>query len=181
LPPGFPPVTIGGEEYWDGGMVSNSPLWYVMDDSPRMNALIVQLDLFSASGALPQNLNEVLERAKDIQFSSKTRFNTKRVKELRQLHEVLGRVLERLPANLKDDADVISLRKLCNMGDVTIAHLINRRLSHSAQSKDYEFSRATVNELWAAGLDDVRHAALNVDFLQPRELGIAMRVYDLTR
>jgi NTE family protein len=90
-------------------------------------------------------------------------------------------VLDRLPANLKDDPDVVALRKHCNVGEVTIAHLINRRLSHSAQSKDYEFSRATVNDLWAAGLDDVRRAVANIDFLRPRELGLGMRVYDLTR
>ena len=34
LPPGFPPVQIGNEFYWDGGLVSNSPLWYVLDESP---------------------------------------------------------------------------------------------------------------------------------------------------
>ena len=85
LPPGFPPVVIDGEHYWDGGIVSNSPLWYVLDDSPQMNALIVQVDLFSAQGELPVNLDQVLEREKDIQYSSKTRFNTKRVQELENL------------------------------------------------------------------------------------------------
>jgi len=181
LPPGFPPVTIDGEEYWDGGMVSNSPLWYVMDDSPRLNALIVQIDLFSARGELPQNLNQVLERAKDIQYSSKTRFNSTRVKDLNKMHVALGRLLAKLPPSLSNDPDVQALSKLCNGGEITLAHLINRRLSHSAQSKDYEFSRTTVNELWAAGLQDVRRAVANVDFIRPRELGLGMRVYDLTR
>ena len=181
LPPGFPPVTIAGEEYWDGGIVSNSPLWYVLDDSPRLNALIFQVDLFSAKGELPVNLNQVLERAKDIQYSSKTRFNTKRVKELRELHHVLGRLLAKLPPELKNDADGKELARLCAQGDITIAHLINRRLSHSAQSKDYEFSRATVNDLWAAGLDDVRHSVAKVDLLRPKDVGLGMRIFDLTR
>src|SRR5258706_10345221 len=82
LPPGFPPVVIDGAHYWDGGIVSNSPLWYVLDDSPQISALIGQVDLFSARGDLPTSLDEVLERAKDIQYSSKTRSNTNRVKEL---------------------------------------------------------------------------------------------------
>jgi len=181
LPPGFPAVTIGGEEYWDGGIVSNSPLWYVLDDSPRLNALIVQVDLFSAKGDLPLNLNQVLERAKDIQYSSKTRFNTKRVKELRELHAVLGRLLERLPPELKNDADGRELARLCDQGDVTVAHLINRRFSHSAQSKDYEFSRATVNDLWAAGLEDVRRSVANVDLMRAKDMGLGMRIVDLTR
>jgi NTE family protein len=71
LPPGFPPVMIDGEHYWDGGIVSNSPLWHVMDDSPSLNALVVQVDLFSARGELPANLDQVLERAKDIQYSTR--------------------------------------------------------------------------------------------------------------
>ncbi|HVN35331.1 MAG TPA: patatin-like phospholipase family protein [Casimicrobiaceae bacterium] len=180
LPPGFPPVTIEGEEYWDGGIVSNSPLWYVLDDSPRLNALIIQVDLFSAKGELPTNLNEVLERAKDIQYSSKTRFNTKRVKELNDLHDVLGRLLEQLPPDLKNSPDGRELYRLCDQGDITIAHLINRRLQYSAQSKDYEFSRTTVNQLWEAGLEDVRQAVAKFDLLQPADSAPGMRVYDLT-
>ena len=181
LPPGFPPITIEGEEYWDGGIVSNSPLWYVLDDSPRLNALIIQIDLFSAKGELPLNLNQVLERAKDIQYSSKTRFNTKRVKELKDLHDLLGRLLERLPPQLKNSPDGRELYRLCDQGDVTIAHLINRRLQYSSQSKDYEFSRTTVNQLWDAGLEDVRQAVAKFDLLKPTEGTFGMRIYDLTR
>ena len=103
LPPGFPPVEIDGEQYWDGGIVSNTPLWYVLDDSPRMSALILQVDLFSARGDLPQNLDQVLERAKDIQYSSKTRFNTNRIKDLEEMRDALGRVLAKLPPELRKD------------------------------------------------------------------------------
>jgi NTE family protein len=67
LPPGFAPVVIDGEAYWDGGIVSNSPLWYVLDEAPDIDALILQVDLFSASGRMPGNLDQVQERAKDIQ------------------------------------------------------------------------------------------------------------------
>ena len=100
LPPGFPPVEIKGKLYWDGGIVSNTPLWYVLDDSPRMSALILQVDLFSARGDLPQNLDQVMERAKDIQYSSKTRFNTNRMKDLEEMRDALGRVLAKLPPAL---------------------------------------------------------------------------------
>jgi NTE family protein len=181
LPPSFPPIEIEGERYWDGGVVSNTPLWYVVDDSPRMNALIVQVDLFSASGELPLKFDQVLERDKDIRYSSKTRFNTKRVKELAELRVALGRLLAKLPPSFAEDADVQALSSICGAGKTTIAHLINRRLSHSTQSKDYEFSRATVNELWAAGLEDVRRAAAKKDWAEPEELLEGMRIYDLTR
>ena len=181
LPPGFPPIEIEGEHYWDGGIVSNTPLWYVLDDSPKMDALIIQVDLFNAVGEIPLKLDQVLEREKDIQFSSKTRFNTKRVKELSDVRAALSRLLTKLPPALAEDPDVEMLSNACKVGKITVAHLINRRLSHSAQTKDYEFSRATVNELWAAGLDDVRKAVANPDWADPEELWEGMRVYDLTR
>jgi NTE family protein len=181
LPPGFPPVEIEGEGYWDGGIVSNTPLWYVLDDSPKMKALIVQVDLFNAVGEFPRKFDQVLEREKDIQYSSKTRFNTKRVKELCELRAALSRLLAKLPPALASDPDAQVLSKAHGVGNITIAHLINRRLSHSAQTKDYEFSRATVNELWAAGLEDVRRAIANPDWTEADESSEGMRVYDLTR
>ena len=182
LPPGFPPVMIEGEPYWDGGIVSNSPLWYVMDDSPTTNALIVQVDLFSATGQLPANLDQVLERAKDIQYSSKTRFNTKRVQELENLRQALTRLMEKLPHDLRDDPDYKLLQaSLGQKHQITIAHLINRRYAHSTNSKDYEFSRTTVRQLWQAGLEDVRRASAHRDWPKATEVVSGIRVFDLSR
>jgi len=182
LPPGFPPVMIEGEHYWDGGIVSNSPLWYVLDDAPSINALIVQVDLFSAKGPLPANLDQVLERAKDIQYSSKTRSNTKRVQDLDKLRGALSRLMEKLPTDLHDDPDYKLLQaSLGQKHQITIAHLINRRYAHSANSKDYEFSRTTVRQLWEAGLEDVRRAVAHRDWLKATEVVSGIRVFDLSR
>jgi NTE family protein len=180
LPPGFAPVAIDDEYYWDGGIVSNTPLWYVLDDSPQMDALVIQVDLFSARGELPQNIDEVLERAKDIQYSSKTRFNTTRVKDMEDMRGALERVIARLPAKLKADPDVRRVTDACKPAHMTIAHLINKRLSNSATWKDYEFSRATMNELWAAGLQDVRRGVANRRRLHRENVGQGMQVVDLT-
>jgi NTE family protein len=182
LPPGFPPVPIDGEHYWDGGIVSNSPLWHVLDDSPALNAFILQVDLFSARGELPANLDQVLEREKDIRYSSKTRFNTKRVQQLEDLREALTRLLEKLPANLRQDADYQLLKTaLGERREVTIAHLINRRFPHAGNSKDYEFSRSTVRELWQRGLDDVRHARAQPAWGEAQEMESGVKVFDLSR
>ena len=180
LPPGFPPVVIDGEHYWDGGMVSNSPLWYVLDDSPRISAMIVQVDLFSAKGPLPANLDQVLERAKDIQYSSKTRFNTNRVKELEGMRVALGRLLAKLPPPLRDDPDY---RLLAPLGEykrnITIMHLINRRLDSASSAKDYEFSRATIRQHWEAGLEDVRRTCAHPDWINALEIFDGVRAFDL--
>ena len=180
LPPGFPPVVIDGTHYWDGGIVSNSPLWYVLDDSPQISALVVQVDLFSARGELPINLDQVLERAKDIQYSSKTRFNTTRVKELEEFRHALGRLMRKLPAKFRDDPDYLRLQPLCDhKRQITIAHLINRRFAHSTSSKDYEFSRTTVQQLWDAGLEDVRRTCSHLAWQNAREVESGIRVFDL--
>ena len=182
LPPGFPPVVIEGQHYWDGGIVSNSPLWQVLDDSPSINALIVQVDLFGAKGELPANLDQVLERAKDIQYSSKTRSNTKRVQELDNLRRALSRLMEKLPPDLADDPDYKLLQASVGQEHrITIAHLINQRYAHSANSKDYEFSRTTIRELWQAGLEDVRRASAHPDWFRAREVVSGIRVLDLSR
>src|ERR1700741_1365200 len=182
LPPSFPPVLIEGEHYWDGGIVSNSPLWHVLDDSPALNAFILQVDLFSARGELPANLDQVLEREKDIRYSSKTRSNTKRVQQLEPLRQALTRLLEKLPPALRQDADYRLLKTaLGERRQVTIAHLINRRFAHSASSKDYEFSRSTVHELWQCGLEDMRRARLHGAWLEAQEVESGVRVFDLSR
>jgi hypothetical protein len=104
------------------------------------------------------------------------------VKELAELRAALGRLLAKLPPTLAADADAKLLSEASKAGQITVAHLINRRLPYSAQSKDVEFSRATVTELWSAGLHDVRRAAANTDWTKPdNELWEGMRIYDLTK
>jgi len=180
LPPGFPPVQIDGDFYWDGGIVSNSPLWYVLDDSPRISAMIVQVDLFNAKGELPANLDQVLERCKDIQYSSKTRFNTNRVKELESLRVALGRLLTKLPPKFRDDPDYRLLAPLAQYKrHITIMHLINRRLDSASSAKDFEFSRATIRLHWEAGLEDVRRTCAHPDWLNAMEIVDGVRAFDL--
>jgi NTE family protein len=181
LPPGFPPVEIDGEIYWDGGIVSNSPLWYVLDEDFRMNALIFQVDVFSAAAEAPQNLAQVQERAKDIQYSSKTRFNATRLKELEDLRASLRRVLEKLPKALLSDPDVQRLSAVSTRGPVTLVHFINRYNTRSLDFKDCEFSRTTVTDLWEGGHDDVRRSIANPDWHRVTELAEGIRVFDLSR
>jgi NTE family protein len=180
LPPGFPPVQIDGELYWDGGIVSNSPLWYVLDEDPNMNALIFQVDVFSARGEAPKNLAEVQERAKDIQYASKTRFNTNRVKEVEALRIALGRLLEKLPAALRDDPDVKTLAAVSKPKAISLVHFINRHHPRATSFKDAEFSRATVNDLWHGGLADVRASIAHPQWRRATDLAEGgVRVYDM--
>jgi len=181
LPPAFAPIEIDGEYYWDGGIVSNTPLWYAVDHSPALNVLIVQVDLFSAEGELPQNLDQVMERHKDIMYSSKTRDDTTRVREIQRQRGALRRLLQKLPKHLRADPDVRMLEAAGRRGHIDIVHLTNRRYGYAGYAKDYEFSRATVNELWIAGLDDARRVVAHPERLIRTDRAEGVRVYDLMR
>lgn len=179
LPPGFPPVEIDGELYWDGGIVSNSPLTYVTDENPRMSALIFQVDVFSSAGQLPENLTQVTERAKDIQYASKTRFNTDRIKQNEVLRDALSRVLAKLPPKMLNDPDVKALQTVSSRGKVSLVHVINRHSLRTSQYKDCEFSRATVTDLWNAGLSDLQRTLTDHASLRVTKMGTGLHVYEL--
>jgi NTE family protein len=181
LPPAFAPIQIDGQYYWDGGIVSNTPLWYAVDHSPAVNVLIVQVDLFSAEGEVPRNLDQVMERHKDIIYSSKTRVDTGHLGQIRRLRGALRRLLQKLPRRLKADPDVKTLEAAGRRGHIDIVHLINRRCGYTGSTKDYEFSRATVKELWAAGLEDARRVVAHPERLIRTDLLDNVCVYDLTR
>lgn len=105
LPPGFPPINIEGQWYWDGGILCNTPLWYVVDEAYRSSSLILQVDLFNGPGDLPRDLDQVQARMKDLQYASKSRFNATRVLQLEELRTSLRRVLALLPQALRTDPD----------------------------------------------------------------------------
>ena len=179
LPPGFPPVTIEGEVYLDGGIASNSPLAYVMEQDFRISALIFQVDVFSGAGAVPQTLQQVQERVKDIQYASKRRLNVDRIQDLEQMRLALHRLLSKLPRSLQSDPDVQALTKVATRGRLTLVHVINRRPSRSPEFKDGDFSRATVTELWQAGGDDVQRMIARGETVRTIDVGQNFRVYDL--
>ena len=181
LPPGFAPVEIDGEFYWDGGLVSNTPLQYVIDQPAADDMLVFQVDLFSARGSMPRNLREVAERAKDIQFASRTRFNTDLVATQQRLSSAAQKLAAKLPPEFAKDPDLAQLLNAGSAAAVTIVHLIHRSKHYATQSKDYEFSRATVREHWAAGRADVETSLANPRWAERCRSQVGINVLDLTR
>ena len=162
---------IDGEHYWDGGVVTNTPITYVVDEKPLTTARIIQVDTFNAQGGLPQNLGQVSERAKDIQYASRNWFNIERIQEFGELAAAGRRLIGRLPPELKSDPDAQKLAAFCDERSWVIIRLINTRLSRSGFVKDFEFSRATIDEAWAAGVEDVRRSVSGWDKVRPENLG----------
>jgi len=181
LPPAFPPMLIDGEYYWDGGIVSNTPLQYVLDNRGYKKTLVAQVDLFPARGALPLNMAAVQSRQKDIMYSSRTRFNTDKAAELQRAKQALQNVIAKLPARMRNDPDVKFLAESNRAAHVDIVHLIYRQSQFELESKDYEFSRLAVNEHWAAGRRDMQRTIEHPEWLTRSNLEEGVVLYDLTR
>jgi NTE family protein len=182
LPPGFPPVEIDGELYWDGGLVSNTPLQYVLDSCDRKDVMCVfQVDLFGARGPAPETLLDAAQREKDIRYSSRTRLNTDLLKRAHNLRAAVKKLSDKLPRDLQNDPDWLALNEIGDVAGVTIAHLIHRRAAYERQSKDYEFSRATMRDHWHAGAADARTTITHPDWLArtPPDEGVV--VFDCTK
>ena len=183
LPPGFPPIEIDGEHYWDGGVLSNTPLEHLFDEHRDENMLVFQVDLFSAQGSSPRNLLDVYERHKDILYSSRTRKNTNAARDAQKLRQAADRLYRKLPAKFRDDPDVAYIRDVCaSYGLISIVQLIYRDKYYETQAKDYEFSRVSMQEHWQTGLNDTRRT-LNHEkqWLTPPQDLEAVRTFDITR
>jgi NTE family protein len=183
LPPGFPPVEIEGEHYWDGGVVSNTPLQYLLDAERDSSVLVFQVDLFSARGGMPRNMLDVYERHKDILYSSRTRLNTDAARSAQKLRCAVGRLLAKLPASLRDDEDVRFIGGTCaSSAHMSVVHLIYREKNYETQSKDYEFSRVSMEEHWQAGVNDTRRTLRHQElWLSPPDDLAGVRTFDITR
>src|SRR3954462_10642010 len=157
LPPAFPPVEIDGEYYWDGGLVSNTPLNYVYQQPGTGHRTVFQVDLFPARGDLPATLADVTEREKDIRYSSRTRLNTVVDLVRRRTAAAALRLMEKLPPELRADPDAREIldRLRATRISLDIVQLIYRAKRYENHAKDYEFSRLTMREHWAAGQADV--------------------------
>jgi NTE family protein len=156
LPPGFPAVEVDGEFYWDGGLVSNTPLFYVLTSKPRSDALIFQVDLWSAVGELPNDLLRVAVRQKDIQYSSRTRMVTTTLSEEQNTRRLLYEVMALVPESERDNAWYQRGAQVACPARRNVIHLIYRDKPYESYAKDYQFGMLTMNEHWSSGLSDLR-------------------------
>jgi len=182
LPPGFPPIEIDGEPYWDGGLVSNTPLEYVLERSgPREDMCIFQVDLFSARGCMPQTLFDVAQREKEIRYSSRTRLNTDVFRELQTIRRAIRHLRTKVPQELSDNPDWQLLDSVSCNAAITIVLLIHRRAAYWTQSSDYEFSRYTMGEHWEAGRADVERTLSDPAWKNRTRPEEGVMMLDLTR
>ncbi len=182
LPPAFAPVHIDGEYYWDGGIMSNTPLGYVLDAEENSDTLVFQVDLWSASGHLPGNMLQVYDRVKEIQYSSRTRLVTNQWARMQRMRSVMAQVLQALPdqhtldQKTLDSAQAIADSKHCN-----VIQLIYRDREYESFNKDYQFGMSAMRDHWKSGLKDIRNTLSHPEYLAMPDNDISFVTHDIHR
>ncbi|WBV44054.1 patatin-like phospholipase family protein [Pseudoroseomonas cervicalis] len=179
LPPALPMVRVGTDDYWDGGLVSNTPLGQLLDNLEGRNTLAFQVDLFSARGPVPRSMPGVMAREKDIRYSSRTRAVTDYHRRIRDLEMELKQALELIPADRLDERQKALKHRLERLPEVVVLHLIYRHQVYEGQAKDYEFSARTMREHWQAGLADTRATLQHGQWLAMPPPGSGIQVHDI--
>jgi NTE family protein len=181
LPPALPMVKIGTDHFWDGGIVSNTPLQHLLDQEDKMNSLVFQVDLFSARGVLPRDIHEVLARHKDIVYSSRTRHNTDVYKRMNNLKTELYKALSKIPEDQLSDHERATRDSLVHLPEITILQMIYQQKAYEGDSKDHEFSATSMREHWQSGLEDTRRTLKHREWLTLPEPGMGIVVHDVHR
>ena len=166
LPPGFPAVEIEGEHYWDGGLVSNTPLQWVLECADRQDTLAFQVDVWNARGSVPRTLGEVATRQKEIQYSSRTRANSDRFRKEQKLRNALADLFAKLPDELKATPEFALLNQEAGRKVYNVIQLIYRSKQYEGESKDFEFSSRSMLDHWTAGLNDTVRTLRHPEVLQ---------------
>jgi NTE family protein len=179
LPPGFPAVEIDGEHYWDGGLVSNTPLQYVLNYVPRRSRLVFQVDLFPARGPLPATLIDAYEREKDIRYSSRTRVVTDTLRQVHDVRHNINALWDRLPEALRATPEAQFLYAFGCVTTMDIVGLIDRPREVQGHAKDYEFSRRTMEARWARGRADAETTLRASPWLAPMPPELGARTFDV--
>src|SRR6185295_2785223 len=153
LPPALPMVKIGTDYYWDGGIVSNTPLQHLLDQEDRLNALVFQVDLFSTRGVLPRDIQDVMARHKDIMYSSRTRYNTDVYRRLHGWKTKLYQALAKVPEEHLSDEERALKKAVSTLPGIAILQLIYQQKAYEGHAKGYEFSGTSMREHWQSGYE----------------------------
>lgn len=167
LPPAFPPVRIGGELYWDGGILSNTPSEIVFDDYPRFNSLIFAVHMWNPLGPEPQTMWDVQHRLKDVQYSSRVDNNIKRQQETHKLRHVIEELISYLPRSVQELPAVTELTDYGCPTQMHVVRLLAPRFAYEDQTKDVDFSRRGIDDRWHAGLRNTRAALAAAPWKRP--------------
>jgi NTE family protein len=181
VPPALPPVEIEGEFYWDGGLVSNTPLRWVIESERRQDTLAFQVDLWNAVGEVPGSMGEVLNRMKEIFNSSRTRANSDRFRHSQEVRNALSTLMPDLPDEIKCRPEFEVLRRIAERRVYSLVQIIYRSRQYEGDAKDHDFSRLSMVEHWKAGYHDAVHTLRHPEIFERPKNVEGVFIFDLAQ
>lgn len=154
LPPAFPAVRIDGELYWDGGIMSNTPVEAVFDDMPRRSGLVFSVHIWNPHGPEPDTMTKVMARQKDLQYSSRSLAQVVRQRQLHRLRHVISELAGMLPPEQRDSNRGKELAAWGCQTRMHVVRLLAPPLIGEDHMKDIDFSPAGIRDRWDAGYRD---------------------------
>jgi NTE family protein len=154
LPPGFPPVRIDGELYWDGGILSNTPVEVVFDDNPRRNSLVFAVHIWNPHGPEPETIWEAMNRQKDVQYSSRAVSHIQRQRQIHRMRHIIAELSQLVPEERRNSNLFDDLKSYGCLTRMHVVRLIAPALDHEDHSKDIDFSASGVRRRREAGYSD---------------------------
>jgi NTE family protein len=181
LPPALPMIKIGTDHFWDGGIVSNTPLQHLLDQEDRQNMLIFQVDLFSARRRASARYPGRDGEAQGHRVLIAARYTTDLYRRLPKWKTRLLHALEKVPKELLSDEERGVYNHLSAMPQITILQLIYQQKAYEGHAKDYEFSGTSMREHWQSGYEDTKRTLKNHQWLRMPEDGTGIVVHDVHR
>jgi NTE family protein len=180
LPPGFPAIKIGDDYYWDGGIYANTPLVTVLDALPEQDTLCFVVDCFSLRGELPQTMDELEERQKDIRYASHSRRLTNVYTSRQNLQTAIQYLGEKLSPEAKKDPEVQKILELGHSKQFSVVHIIYRGTPFAHSFKDYNFARSTINYRMKTGYENAMEILQNPDWEKKSHKALACSIYGVS-
>jgi NTE family protein len=154
LPPGFPPVRIDGELYWDGGILSNTPVEVVFDDNPRRDSLVFAVHIWNPHGPEPETIWEVMNRQKDVQYSSRAVSHIQRQRQIHRMRHIIAELSKLVPEDKRNNNLFSDLKSHGCLTRMHVVRLLAPALDHEDHSKDIDFSAGGIRRRREAGYRD---------------------------
>jgi NTE family protein len=184
LPPGLPPTEIDGEYYWDGGVVSNSPMQYVLDnrrDYSTGSAIAFEVDLWDANGEVPLDITSANLRALEIHSASRSNLTLEQYREMHEFQLALKKHLQQIPEDYRNTPEARLLAQKAGVLVATLVQLKYQAKKYETASKIFEFSRRSMREHWQAGYDDTWIALNEPSVLEVPDVSEGARIFDVHR
>jgi NTE family protein len=179
LPPGLAPTKVDGEYYWDGAVVSNTPMQHVIDNRQRDSALIFQVDLWDPNGKVPLDIPSAFLRATEIHSASRVNISIEQYKKMEKYRHALCSFFDRLPEQYQNDPDAKFLEQEARVKAATIVQLKYQSRKYEVSGKTFEFSRPAMEEHWQSGYEDTKVALGEPAVLDTPNVAEALRIFDV--